>query len=388
MSRIVKLVLLGSCVTLTAFSSAPQSSERFNLIVKRGMILDGTGNPWFVADIGIKDGHIVAIGTLADTPSQRSIDASGLYVSPGFIDLHSHSDRGLSDPSLRANPNMVAQGISVSVVNQDGRSPRWPIRNQKALYEQQGIGTNVALLVGHGTVRSRVMGKRATELATYEDIRAMQEMVGEGMRDGAFGLSTGLEYVPGRFSDPREVIELTRVIGDFGGFYISHERSEGRDPMWKTASDPSPAVDLLQAVEETIAIGRETGVPVVCSHLKAKGANYWGSSHAATALIRDARSRCIEVYADQYPYDTSGSDGRTVVIPRWALARPGVSVAGQLDEEEVKIKDLKANLQARLNDPDAARRVRLDIAHEIARRGGPSRIIIYEFPETRYVEKS
>ena len=216
--------------------------------------------------------------------------------------------------NLRYNLNMVAQGITLSVVNQDGRSP-WPIRDQKARYEKQGIGTNVALMVGHGAVRNRVMGARANQPATDADITAMQALVDEGMKDGAYGLSTGLEYVPGRFSEPREVVELTRAVKKYGGFYISHERSEGRDPMWHVKSDPTPFVDLLDAVKETIAIGRETGVPVVASHLKAKGADFWGASHAATRLIHEAREQGIEVYADQYPYDTSGSDGSTVLIP-------------------------------------------------------------------------
>jgi N-acyl-D-amino-acid deacylase len=158
--------------------------------------------------------------------------------------------------------------------------------------------------------------------------------------------------------------------------------------MWKNASDPSPAVDLLEAVQETIRIGRETGVPVVCSHLKAKGATYWGSSHAATRLIREAREQGIEVYADQYPYETSGSDGNTVLIPRWALAAPGERVSGQLDETGARGRNGKANLKARLDDPETARRVRLDIEHEIARRGGAPRIILYEYPIAEYVEKS
>ena len=360
----------------------------YDVLIRGARVLDGTGNPWYAADIGVKDGRIRAIGNLQGSSATRAIEAAGKFVAPGFIDLHSHSDRGLADPELRYNLNMVAQGITLSVVNQDGRSPRWPLSTQKTLYEKQGIGNNVALMVGHGTVRSRVMQRRANEVATDADIRAMQRLVEEGMKDGGFGLSTGLEYVPGRYSEPREVIELARAVKPFGGFYISHERSEGKDPMWKNASDPTPAVDLLEAVQETIRIGRETGVPVVCSHLKAKGANYWGSSYAATRLIREAREQGIEVYADQYPYETSGSDGSTVLIPLWALAAPGARVSGQISEREESFQDGKANLKARLDDPPTARRVRTDIEHEIARRGGASRIIVYEFPDPNYVEKS
>ena len=386
-SRFVLFIFCSLTLALTpAVSQAPQ----FELIIKGGRILDGSGNPWFTSDIGLKAGRIAAIANLANASAVRTVDAAGKFVTPGFIDLHSHSDQGLENPELRTNSNMVAQGITLSVLNQDGRSSRWPLRWQRDEYEKRGIGNNVALMIGHGTLRAQVMQKRSNQAATDADIQAMQKLVEEGMKDGGFGLSTGLEYVPGRFSEPREVVELTRIVKPFGGFYISHERSEGKDPMWKNASDPTPAVDLLAAVQETINIGRETRVPVVCSHLKAKGANFWGSSHAATRLIADARERGIEVYADQYPYDTSGSDGSTVLIPQWALAAGTrqASPSDQLDEQGQNFRNLKKNLAARLDEPATAARIRMDIEHEIARRGGAPRIIVYEFPEKRYLEKS
>jgi N-acyl-D-amino-acid deacylase len=367
------------CLLAAAGASTRQSGQ-YDLLVRNARVLDGSGNPWFTADVGVKDGRIAAVGQLGNATAARTIDARGRFLSPGFIDIHSHSDRGLGSEALKHNLNMVAQGITLSVVNQDGRSPL-PIRDQKARYEKQGIGTNAALMVGHGAVRNRVMGQRANQPATDADIHAMQALIEEAMKDGAYGLSTGLEYVPGRFSETREVVELTRVVKPYGGFYISHERSEGRDPMWHVASDPTPYVDLLDAVKETIAIGRETGVPVVCSHLKAKGADFWGASHAATRLIHEAREQGIEVYADQYPYDTSGTDGNTVLIPRWALAVPGAGAGAVAGAG-------KRYLQVRLADPTEAARIRGDIAHEITRRGGPSRIVVYEFPDQKYVEKS
>jgi N-acyl-D-amino-acid deacylase len=380
-------VFLAAALLLSAVN-AQQAPSRYDLLIRNARVLDGSGNPWFIADIAVKEGRIAAIGMLSNAMAARTIDATGKFLAPGFIDIHSHSDRGLGDMNLRYNLNMLAQGITLSVVNQDGRSP-WPIRDQKARYEKQGVGSNVALMVGHGAVRNRVMGERANQPATDADIAAMQILVEEGMQDGAYGLSTGLEYVPGRFSEPREVIEITRPVKKYGGFYISHERSEGRDPMWHVASDPSPFVDLLDAVKETINIGRETGVPVVCSHLKAKGADFWGASHAATRLIGEAREQGIEVYADQYPYDTSGSDGTTVLIPRWALAPPGTEVGGQLGEGGGRGGgNAKTNLEARLKNPADAAKIRNDIAHEITRRGGASRIVVYDFPDKKYVEKS
>jgi N-acyl-D-amino-acid deacylase len=387
MSHRLSVVAL-ALVTGLALASRSQAPE-FDLVLTGGRVLDGTGNPWFVADVAVKDGRIAAIGPGLASRGARGVDASGTFVVPGFIDIHSHSDRGLGDPALKQNLNMIAQGITLSVVNQDGRSPDWPISAQRARYESQGVGNNVALMVGHGTVRQRVMGARSREIATDADLAAMRALVEEGMRDGGFGLSAGLEYVPGRFSDTREVVELAKVVRPFGGFYISHERSEGKDPMWKVASDPTPAVDLLAAVEETIAVGREARVPAVASHLKAKGANYWGASHAATRLIRDARAAGIEVYADQYPYDTSGSDGSTVLIPMWALAPPGTDVGGQLGEGDGAARgDSKKNLSARLAIPAEAGKIRRDIDHEIARRGGAARVVVYDHPNKKYVEKS
>lgn len=375
-----------ACAALCVLGAAPRQPA-FDLLILNASVLDGTGNPWFVADVGVRGDRITSVGSLKGQPAARTIDATGLMLTPGFIDIHSHSDRGLGNPALRANRNMVAQGITLSVVNQDGRSPRWPLRTQRELYETQGIGNNVALLVGHGTVRTRVMGDRDNQIATDADIRAMFALVDEGMRDGAFGLSTGLEYEPGRFSETREVVEITKAVKPYGGFYISHERSEGRDPMWKVASDPTPSVDLLEAVQETITIGRETGVPVVASHLKAKGANYWGSSVAATRLIREAREQGIEAYADQYPYETSGTDGNTVLIPQWALANPGTRVTGQLSGAGSGA-GLKSNLRERLLDPKEAAKIRRDIAHEILRRGGAGRVVIYDHPDARVVGKS
>jgi N-acyl-D-amino-acid deacylase len=382
------LVLTVFATVMVAARSMQAQTAPFDLLIRQARIYDGTGNPWFVGDVAVKDGRIVRIGDLAGAKATRVVDGRGKYLAPGFIDLHSHSDRALGDAELRHSPNMVAQGITLSVVNQDGRSP-WPIRDQKALYEKGGMGTNVAVLVGHGAIRNRVMGNRANGPASDGDIAAMQALVDEGMKDGAYGVSTGLEYVPGRFSEPREVVEITRPVKKYGGFYISHERSEGRDPMWHVASDPTPYVDLIEAVKETINIGRETGVPVVASHLKAKGADFWGASQVATRLIHEARAEGIEVYADQYPYDTSGSDGTTVVIPLWALNPPGAAIGGQLGEGGGRSgANVKATLAARLKDPADAAKIRRDIQHEILRRGGADRVVIYDFPDKKYVEKS
>ncbi len=395
-----RTLVAGLALTVAVGAAPASQAPAYDLLIRGGRIVDGSGNPWFQGDVAVKDGRIAAVGLLPAATATRVIDATGKVVTPGFIDVHSHADGGLATMDLRHSPNMVAQGITLSVVNQDGRSPRWPIRDQKALYEKQGVGTNVVLMVGHGTVRTRIMGARDSQVATDAEIQAMQKLVDEGMADGAFGLSTGLEYNPGRYSETREVVALTRMVKPYGGFYISHERSEGADPMWKVKSDPSPFVSLLEAVQETITIGRETGVPVVASHLKAKGATYWGSSQAATRLIREAREAGIPVYADQYPYETSGTDGNTVLIPGWALVPPGQG-RGTGDQLTAGTRgrgaggaagaaglSLREIFRTRLGIDDDVRKIREDIAHEIDRRGGAARIIIMEFPDPKYLQKS
>ncbi|MEW6211721.1 MAG: D-aminoacylase [Acidobacteriota bacterium] len=384
--------ILAACFLSALLLSLPREvltqQHVYDVLIKGGRILDGTGNPWFAADIAIKDGKIAAIGNLASATAARTVDARNLYVAPGFIDIHSHADDGLGAAATKTNPNVITQGVTTVVINQDGRSP-WPLSDQKKKYEQQGIGTNAILMVGHGTVRRMAMKNDFRRRATSSEIEEMKRLVRQGMGEGAWGLSAGLEYVPGRWSATDEVVELARVVASYDGFYISHERSEGRDPMWKNASDPTPSVDLLQAVKETIEIGERSGARVVASHLKAKGALFWGSSHAATRLIAEARERGVQVYADQYPYTTSGSDGNTVLIPMWALGDEGAESGDQLGElRRISFARMKENFTRRLQSPETRDRIRLDIAHEIDRRGGARNIIVYDFTDKNYVEKS
>ena len=217
------------------------------------------------------------------------------------------------------------------------------------------------LLVGHGAVRARVMGREAQRAATSDEVAAMRVLVRQALDEGAVGMSAGLEYEPGRWSTTAELVELARELVPRQGVYISHERSEGSDPLWYVPSQHGPGPPtLLDAVRETIEIGERTGARVVASHLKAKGANYWGSSAAAVGLIERARARGVDVWADQYPYPTSGTDGSTVLIPNWAVRSAGGRQAGPGARATA--------LRETLGDPSRAGELRSDIAHEIARR--------------------
>ncbi len=374
MGRAFRILVLGAAVAALAGSAQP--SPNFDLLIKGGRVFDGTGNPWFPADIAVRDGRIVAVGRLADARASTTVDASGKYVAPGFIDIHSHADDGarpqggLRDPSAarRAAPNLVSQGITTVVVNQDGRSP-WPIATQRALVEKHGTGVNAVLMVGHGTVRRMAMGDDPRRAATPVEVAKMRELVRQALGEGAAGMSAGLEYEPGRWSTTDEIVELAKELPAFGGVYISHERSEGTDPLWYVPSQDGPGPPtLLDAVRETIEIGERSGARVVASHLKAKGANFWGSSAAAVGLIERARERGVDVWADQYPYVTSGTDGSTVLIPAWATGGRGSENGREI-------------LQRILGDPPTARQVRGDIAHEIERRGGAANIVVFDYSD-------
>ena len=372
-----------------ALVSGQAPAQSFDILIRNARVLDGTGNPWFPADIGIRDGRIAAVGPLASATAARVIDGTGKYVAPGFIDIHSHADDGSSprggfrdaDSKRRAAPNLVSQGITTVVVNQDGRSP-WPVSEQRALLEKNGIGPNAMLLVGHGTVRRRVMEDDVRRPARAEEVTRMRALVRQALQEGAVGLSAGLEYEPGRWSTTDEVVELARELPAVGGVYISHERSEGSDPLWYVPSQDGPAAPtLLDAVSETIEIGEKTGARVVASHLKAKGEHYWGSSAAAITLIQRARDRGVDVWADQYPYPTSGTDGSTVLIPAWATRPPGAT-PNQPPTSRAAV------LKRTLGDPPTAKLVRSDIAHEIRRRGGPENIVVYDFTDKSLYGKS
>lgn len=375
---------LASAAALVAQQPPPQT---FDLLIHGARVYDGTGNPWFPADIGVRDGRIAAVGKLTGARAARVIDATGKVVAPGFIDIHSHADDGArasggfrdQNAQIRAAPNLVTQGITTVVVNHDGRSP-WPISEQRAQIEKNRIGPNTMLLVGHGAVRTQVMGRDTRRPATDEEVERMRALVRQALGEGAVGMSAGLEYEPGRWSETSELVELARELAEVGGVLISHERSEGSDPLWYVPSRDGPGPPtLLDAVRETIEIGERSGARVVASHIKAKGANYWGSSAAAISLIERARARGVDVWADQYPYPTSGTDGSTVLIPAWATTASGASQAAGGRAEA---------LRNTLMDPAAARTLRSDIAHEIARRGGADQVVVYEYTDASLYGKT
>ena len=290
--RWITIFAILAIAVLACFVWAENEAGKFDVLIKNGKIIDGTRNPWFYGDIGISGDTIVAIGNLSGKDADKIIDAKGMVVSPGFIDMHTHCDRGLGRIDSNVNLNYLTMGVTTVVTGNCGGSVSLNAAETKSNWEEQGMGTNAVLLAGHGSVRREVMGTEPRE-ATPEEIEKMKEIIRQAMEDGAWGISTGLQYIPGRFSSTEEVIELTKVVAEYGGIYTSHQRSEEKY--------------MVEATEETIRIGKESGAHVNSAHIKASGKSNWGKMKEAGRLINEARSQGIYVTVDMYPWEFAGA---------------------------------------------------------------------------------
>ncbi|MBN1224213.1 MAG: amidohydrolase family protein, partial [Candidatus Aminicenantes bacterium] len=261
--------------------------KKFDVLILNGRILDGTSNPWAQGDIGIIDDAIAAMGDLSEKSAKITIDANGYFVCPGFIDVHTHCDRGFGIPGTTENINYVTQGVTTVVTGNCG-SGSYDIKSLKSAWEKTGIGTNAVVLVGFGTIRASVMGVENRN-PTSSELERMISLLQKAMEDGAWGMSTALPYIPDRYARTAEVIAMAKVVGDWDGVYSSHIRDEG--------------AHLLDALNEHIMIGKESEARVHVSHLKAAGTNNWGLMEEAVGLIGKARSEGIEITADMYSYN-------------------------------------------------------------------------------------
>jgi len=335
---------------------AQRAPEQVDLLFRGGTVVDGSGSAGRKADVGIRGERIVFVGDAARAglAAAKTMDATGLIVAPGFVDTHTHTAEDLSSPERKSNVNFLMQGVTTVVTGNDGGGPVHPAPTLRH-WEEQGIGTNAALLVGHGAVRREVLGN-ADAQPTAEQLEKMKALVRGAMEEGAFGLSTGLFYVPGSFAKTEEVIALAKVAAVLGGIYDSHLRDED-----------SYSVGLLGAIEEAIRIGREAKIHVNISHIKALGPLVWGQSTRAIELIRKARAEGISLTADQYPYVASGSSLTSSLLPAWAQAGP---------REEVL---------ARLSDPAVRAKLLAEMAENLKRRAGPEAILFRssDAPELR-----
>jgi N-acyl-D-aspartate/D-glutamate deacylase len=301
----------------------------FSIIIQNGSIVDGLGNKPFRADIGIRRGKIKEIGSLAGKKASLTIDAAGLMVCPGFIDIHTHADRGiLKHPD---GHNYIRQGVTTVLGGNCGDS-QFPIGNFLKKVKKKKIALNFCTLVGHNTIRSNVMGNADRE-PKKKEMEEMRTMVEEAMQEGAHGLSTGLKYMPGAFARTGEVIELAKIVGEYDGFYATHMREEG--------------IDILESLQEAIAVGKSANIPVQISHHKITSVEKWGGSTATLALIDEARKTGVDVMLDQYPYPAT-STGLTVLFPPWSLAGNRKERIKRWQNEQTKARlaaDIKYNIE-------------------------------------------
>jgi len=314
------------------FNCSKEYDKEYDIVIKNGQIYDGSGEKPFYADVGIRDGIIYTIGKLEDN-TDVVIDANGMIVAPGFIDIHNHcafSDReikkfGLTEEVRIDIKNYLFQGVTTVVTGNCGIG-EYEIGQTLKEIRDRGVGLNVIYLVAHGSIREAVMGKADREPSPAE-MDAMKKLVRKAMEEGAVGLSTGLYYVPGSYAKTEEIIELAKVVYEFDGIYATHIRDEGGNNMG----------GLLAAIREAIKIGEEAKVPVQIAHIKAYTKSNWGKSKDVCAIIEEARARGVKVFADQYPYPASSTSLSAITLPRWVKA-------GDKMEENINNPDLKDKL--------------------------------------------
>ena len=382
---------------LLGLPSGAVQAQDFDVLILNGRVLDGSGNPFVYTDVGIRGDEIVAVGELDGSTAARTVDASGQYVTPGFIGMHEHIEGGLGPGILDGYnrvTNYTTQGFTTAVINADGFPGVWPLSEQRDSLEALGHALNLVPMVGHGQVRELVMGTEPEEVmrhATPDEMERMRALVREGMEDGAFGMSTGLEYTPMRYSSQEEVEELAKEVAPYGGFFMAHMRSQGRYSKWLLPSHmdhPTQThVDWLDAIVELIDVAKAARVPVMIDHIHPKGPREWGVSKATTQMIDRAWSEGHQIYLNMHSYE--GYSAYVTLVPRWALVRgevPGQSAAD--DFPPVDYTGMLDNLEARLDDPATREKIRMDSEYEIIRQGGAENLIIVDFTDPAYIGKS
>jgi dihydroorotase/N-acyl-D-amino-acid deacylase len=297
---LIPSVIVASVTGLLMAIPAAQAPP-FDLLIRNGRIVDGTGSPWYRGDVAVRGDTIARIAPRIDAPAGRTIDAAGKVVSPGFIDIHTHARRGIFQ--VPTADNYVRQGVTTIMEGPDGSSPV-PIKPLLDRVAATRVTPNFGMFIGQGSIRDQVIGP-VNRKATPVELEKMIALVGQGMEQGAFGLSSGLFYVPGTFTPTTEVIELAKAAARMGGIYISHMRDE--------------TAGILDSVRETIEIGEKGGLPTQVTHHKIIGTKNWGKSVETLKLVDEARARGVDTTIDQYPYTASSTSIQAALMPAWGL---------------------------------------------------------------------
>jgi N-acyl-D-amino-acid deacylase len=297
-----------------------------DILIRNGKIVDGTGNNWFYGDIAVKDGKIIGVGRQLNFTASKTIDATGLIVAPGFIDVHTHLEgEETKDPNAT---NFILDGVTTCITGNCGSS-KVDIGKYLQWIDSLKLSINVATLIGHNDVRKAVMG-RVNRDATSEEMQQMKNIVDKAMRDGAVGFSTGLIYIPGTYAKTPEIVELAKQAGKYNGVYATHMRDEGDS--------------VTYAINEALTVGREAKIPVEISHFKLSGQQNWGRSKETVPMIEAARKEGLEVTIDQYPY-TASSTSISTLIPDEILADSQDSINARLQDPQVKKYVISSMLQ-------------------------------------------
>jgi len=294
-------------------------AQQADVLIRNGKILDGTGNSWFYGDVAVKNGVIMAIGHLPNYTATKIVDAKGLVVAPGFIDVHTHIEG-----DEKKNPfaqNFLFDGVTTVITGNCGSS-NTDLAKYFAMLDSLKLSINVASLIGHNDVRRAVMGTAMRD-PSEEEMKRMEMIVEQAMKDGAVGFSTGLIYIPGTYSKTEEVVRLAKVASKYNGVYASHMRDEGDS--------------VTQAIDEAIHVGRAANMPVEISHFKCSGQNNWFRSKETVSMIEAARREGLDVTIDQYPY-TASSTNLGTLLPDWILADGQDSIKARLSNPAIQQK--------------------------------------------------
>jgi N-acyl-D-amino-acid deacylase len=298
--QLKKLVTITVLLVPLTFLAIFCGRESYDLVIKNGLIVDGTGEPAYAGDIAIRGDRIVKIGNVKGSRATETIEASGLVVTPGFIDVHTHCDRGIK--RVPTVDNYIHQGVTTVIGGNCGGHP-FPLAELFRDLEEEGISINFGCLIGHNTIRREVMEYKM-EAPTKEEMAQMKTLIDQEMRAGGLGFSTGLSYLPGIYSKTEELVELASVISPYDGIYASHIRDQ--------------AQLITEAITEAIEVGEKNGITVQISHIKLADDSVWGETERITKPVEDARERGVNVFLDQYPY-TATSSGFTSSFPSWAF---------------------------------------------------------------------